>query len=131
MYVNAQLLKFHRAPADSLGMVDPPDLELMANRFVRLVRELLQGKVRRNTFEPWEVRLLLDLDACGLTRSRRDEALRRYQRVVERQLEQGELPPVTFADFVGRRKREPVLAQSPPLPAPESASGQDSAAFHS
>jgi hypothetical protein len=86
-------------------MEDPPDLELIANRFNRLVKELLLGEIRRNSFQPWEVHLLLDLQACRLTRSRRDEALRRYQRVVVKQLGRRELPPIRFVDFLGRRKR--------------------------
>lgn len=94
-------------------MVDPPDLELMANRFNRLVKELLQGEVRRTSFQPWEVHLLLDLQACRLTPSRRGEALRRYQRAVQKQLERRELPPVRFVDFLGRRKRGPVLVPPP------------------
>ncbi len=85
-------------------MVDPSDLELTVNRFNRLVKEILQGEVRRTCFEPWEVDFLVDLEECGLTRSRRDEALRRYQRAVQRQLEQGQIPPVRFAKFLGRRK---------------------------
>ncbi|HTT65622.1 MAG TPA: hypothetical protein VMG35_27425 [Bryobacteraceae bacterium] len=96
-------------------MEDPLDLELMANRFNRLVKELLRGEVHRTTFQPWEVHLLLDLQDCPLTRSRRDEALRRYQRAVERQIERGELPPVRFAEFVGRRKRGPAPVSPPPL----------------
>ena len=94
-------------------MEDPPDLELMANRFNRLVKEILQGEVRRTSFQPWEVELLLDLHACRLTRSRRDEALRRYQRLVQKQLERREVPPVRFSEFLGRRKR-----QAAPLPPP-------------
>jgi len=124
MYVSSGLLKFHPRSADVIGMEDPPDLELMANRFNRLVKELLNGEVRRTSFQPWEVHLLLDLQGCRLTRSRRDEALRRYQRVVERQLERGELPPVRFSDFVGRRARKPAMVP------PESVSAQDPASFN-
>ena len=97
-------------------MDEPPDLELMANRFNRLVKELLQGEVRRNAFQPWEVHLLLDLEACRLTRSRRDEALRRYQKAVDKQLGRREVPPIRFAEFVGRRKRGPVLVPPPSMP---------------
>ena len=91
----------------------------MANRFSRLIKELLQGKVQRTSFERWEVQLLLDLDACRLSPSRRDDALRRYQRVVVQQLERGELPPVRFSEFARQRPRkaaEPPLdtAQDPP-----------------
>ena len=94
-------------------MEDSADLELMANRFNRLVKELLQGEVRRTCFQPWEVDLLLDLQECRLTRSRREDALRRYERVVCRQLERGELPPVRFSDFVGQRARKMPLAPPP------------------
>ena len=105
-----------------MSMEDPPDLELMANRFNRLVKELLAGQVRRTSFQPWEVNLLLDLQACRLTPSRRDEALRRYQRAVQKQLERGEVPPVKFSDFVGRRKRAPGMLPPPSVPAQDPAS---------
>src|SRR5450631_554482 len=104
-------------------MEDPPDLELMATRFNRLVKELLQGEVRRTSFQPWEVGFLLDLEACGLTRSRRDEALRRYQRAVQKQFDRREVPPIRFAEFLGRRKRGLVVV---PLPLPP---GQDPASL--
>lgn len=94
----------------------PLDLELIANRFDRLVKEVMQGQVRRTTFQPWEVSFLLDMDECRLTRSRRDEALHRYQRVVHRQVERGELPPVRFSEFVGRRARKQAPVP-PSLPA--------------
>src|SRR5580692_11556477 len=120
MNVSFGLLKFHPEAADTEHMIETPDLEpdleLMANRFNRLVKELLQGEVRRNAFQPWEVHLLLDLEACRLTRSRRDEALRRYQRAVDKQLGRREVPPIRFSEFVGRRKRGPVLV--PPMLTP-------------
>lgn len=102
-------------------MEDPLDLELMMNRFSRLVKEVRQGDIRRNTFQPWEVDFLLDLQACRMTRSRRDEALGRYERAIRRQLERGELPPVRFSDFMNRRVRKacsvPSVAShdAPPL----------------
>ena len=103
-------------------MEDPPDIELMANRFNRLVKELRDGEVRRTSFQPWEVHLLLDLQACQLTPSRRDEALLRYQRAVQKQLGRREVPPVRFADFVGRRARGPVLVPPQSVPAQNPAS---------
>lgn len=98
-------------------MDDAVDWELKINRFNRTVREILAGEVRRTCFESWEVDLFIDLQECGLTRSRREEALRRYQRAVQRQLERRESPPVRFAEFIGRRNRSranspvPVLTQ--------------------
>jgi hypothetical protein len=102
-------------------MEDPPDLELMANRFNRLVKELLQGEVRRTSFQPWEVHLLLDLQACRLTRSRRDEALRRYQRAVQKQLGRREVPPVRFWISWGGG-RALALVPPPSTPAQDPAS---------
>jgi len=109
----------HPNSADVESVTEEPDLELMVNRFNRLVKEILRGEVRRNTFQPWEVALLLDLQECRLTPSRREEALRRYQRVVERQLTRGELPPVRFAEFVTPRTRKLSLVP------PSSAAAQD------
>jgi len=101
-------------------MEDPADLELMINRFNRLVKELLAGEVRRTCFAPWEVDLLVDLQECRLPRSRRAEALRRYQRAVERQLERGQIPPIRLSQFIGQRARKALLAAQSPAndPAP-------------
>jgi hypothetical protein len=98
-------------------MADPADIELMINRFNRLVKELLQGEVRRNCFQPWEVDLLIDLQACGLTRSRREEVLRRYQRAVQRQLESGQIPPVRFSEFISPSLRKDAPPPGVPLSA--------------
>jgi hypothetical protein len=103
-------------------MEDPPDLELMANRFNRLVKELLEGEVRRTSFQRWEVNLLIDLQACSLTRSRRDEALRRYQRAVQKQLERREVPPVRFSEFLGQRARKAAMVPGQSMPGQDPAS---------
>jgi hypothetical protein len=94
-------------------MDEPVDLELTINRFNRLMKEILNGEVRRTCFQPWEVDLLVDLEACRLTRSRREELLRRYQRAVQHQLERGEIPPIKLSDFMGQRTRKLVPLQDP------------------
>lgn len=97
-----------------------PDLELTLNRFNRLIREILAGQVRRTCFQPWEMEFLIDLQECGLTRSRRSEALQRYQRAVQKQLERRQFPPIRFCEFVNRR------AQKQNLPVPDSLAKDDS-----
>jgi hypothetical protein len=87
-------------------MEEPPDIELIINRFNRLVKEILQGEVRRTTFERWEVEFLVDFQACTLTRSRKEDALRKYQRVVQRQIERHQLPPARFSEFMVQRSRK-------------------------
>jgi len=89
--------------ADDLVLV-----ELMLNRFRRLVGELQRGSITRNDFQPWEIELLLDMETCQLERKRRADILRQYQRAVERQLEMGSGPPMKLSEFLQLRaaKRE-------------------------
>jgi len=75
-------------------------LELMLNRFNRLMNEILRGAIVRTTFQPWEVELLLDMECCQLDPRRRQEILRQYQRAVERQLETGPGPPMKLSEFL-------------------------------
>jgi hypothetical protein len=87
-------------------MTEADDLvekELMLNRFTRLMGELMRGSMFRNSFQPWEVELLLDLDSCSLDRRRRLDILRQYQKAVERQLEAGPGPPMKLSEFLAMR----------------------------
>lgn len=90
---------------------DLVELELMLNRFRRLIGELMRGVVRRNTFEPWEIELLLDIQNCALDPRRRSDTLRAYQKAVERQLEAGPGPPMKLSEYLHlkmtRRPRMP------------------------
>lgn len=82
-------------------------LELMLNRFRRLMGELQRGAINRNDFQPWEIELLLDFENCHVDRRRRADILKQYQRAVERQLENGAGPPMKLSEFLQQRaKRE-------------------------
>ena len=70
-----------------------PDSDAVLAQFNRLIQELLRGSMNRNTFRPWEVELLLDIEACNLRDSSRRETLRRYQRAVQRHMEKGARQP--------------------------------------
>ena len=78
-------------------------LELMLNRFNRLIGELLRGAIMRNTFQPWEVEILMDMDTCGLEPRKRQEILRQYQKAVTRQMETGPGPPMKLSDYLQQR----------------------------
>jgi hypothetical protein len=80
--------------------------ELMLNRFNRLMGEVMRGAIARNTFQPWEIDILLDLDSCRLERRRRWDILRQYQRAVERQLQDGPGPPIKLSEFLEARERK-------------------------
>ena len=80
-------------------------LELMLNRFRRLMTELQRGNINRNDFQPWEVDLLLDMVDCPVDGRRKTEILRQYQRAVEKQMETGPGPPMKLSEFLIRRAR--------------------------
>ena len=48
--------------------------ELMLCRFRKLMNEVRAGAIRRNSFEPWEVELLVDLMMCRVSRRRHTTA---------------------------------------------------------
>jgi hypothetical protein len=81
------------------------ELELMLNRFRRLIGEVIRGTLARNSFHPWEVEILMDLENCRLERRRRLEILRQYQRAVERQMVTGPGPPMKLSEFLAMRAR--------------------------
>ena len=90
-------------------MIQSDDLvanEVMLNRFKRLIAEVLRGQLTRNTFEPWEVDILLDLEASELEPRRRADILGQYQRAVERQMESGPGPPMKLSQFLVLRARK-------------------------
>jgi hypothetical protein len=80
-------------------------LEIMLNRFNRLLGELMRGAITRNAFEAWEVEILLDIENCRVERKRRTEILRQYQRAVERQMVTGPGPPMKLSTFLELRAR--------------------------
>ena len=85
---------------DDMAVEEPVDLELMLNRFRRLVGDLTRGVVARTTFQPWEVDILLDIETCQVERRRRLDTLRQYQRAVERQMAMGPGPPMKLSEFL-------------------------------
>jgi hypothetical protein len=93
------------------------DLEVMLKRFRRLLGELIRGATGRNSFAPWELTLLLDLEQCNLNPRRRLETLRQYQRAVERQMATGPGPPMKLSDFLDRKKQRRMQPGDPVTPA--------------
>ena len=84
----------------------------MLNRFRRLIAELLRGAIARNNFQPWEVEILLDIEACQLDPRKREDILRQYEKAVTRQLESGPgPPPMKLAQYLqSRTTRRPSMA---------------------
>ena len=85
-----------------------PDSDAILAQFNRLMQEVLRGNMQRTTFRPWEVELLLDIEACGLNDSARRETLRRYQRAVQRHMEKGGDSPLKFSEYLDAVKAKRV-----------------------
>lgn len=82
----------------------PSSPEELLARFNRLIRELLRGKIARNTFRPWEIEVLLDIENCQIRESARENTLRRYQRAVQRQIEKSGGPPMKLSEFLAKKR---------------------------
>jgi hypothetical protein len=76
------------------------DADTMLAQFNRLIQELLRGNMNRNTFRPWEIEILLDIEACQIRDATRRETLRRYQRAVQRQMEKGASRPMKLSEYL-------------------------------
>jgi hypothetical protein len=90
------------------------DGEQLLVRFNRLVRELEQGAMTRNCFKPWEIELLLDMDACDLRSLRKWQVLRQYQKAVRRHLENGASRPLKLSEYLGRKLARRSQASAAP-----------------
>jgi len=96
-----------------------PDSETVLAQFNRLVNELLKGSVNRNTFRPWEIDVLLDIEMCNLRDSNKRETLRRYQKANQRHMEKGARLPLKLSEYLeAQRQRREALAAKQSSPAP-------------
>jgi hypothetical protein len=95
--------------------------------FSQLVYEIIGGSLRRHTFTPREMELLLDLEQCTIRKSARPELLRRYLRAVQQQRSEDNTRPLRLSVFIqtGGRKRNPAKAEDS-ISATETAPGLSS-----
>ena len=92
-------------------MVDSlPDSEAVLAQFNRLIQELLRGNMQRNTFRPWEIELLLDIEGCSLRDSNKRDTLKRYQKAVQRHMEKGARLPLKLSEYLNAVKAKRTKA---------------------
>ena len=84
--------------------VETQDSEVVLTRFNRLIQELIRGTMNRNTFQPWEIEVLLDIEACNLRDAVKKETLRRYQKAVQRAMEKGAPAPFRLSEYLNGKK---------------------------
>jgi hypothetical protein len=90
-----------------------PDSETVLAQFNRLIQELLRGSLNRNTFRPWEIRILLDIEDCEFNEGNKREILRRYQRAVQRHMEKGARLPFTLSEYLESLRSKRAAAVQP------------------
>ena len=86
------------------------ELEARLHQFNKLMTELLRGRMNRNTFQPWEVEILLDIESCELRDANRREMLRRYQRAANRYFERGGRTMLKLSEYLEKKHRLPLKA---------------------
>ena len=77
-----------------------PDSDAILAQFNRLMQELIRGNLQRNTFRPWEIELLLDIESCSVRENHRKDVLKRYQKAVQRSMEKGARMPMTLSEYL-------------------------------
>ena len=92
---------------------DYSQLEIQLHRFNKLMAEVMRGPIVRNSFQPWEFEILLDMEHCQIERRRRLEIMRQYLRAVGKQMQQGPGPPRKLSEFLVRRAQRHE-AKAPP-----------------
>jgi hypothetical protein len=85
--------------------IQVPELHNLLPQFNKLLTELLRGKLLRNTFQPWEIEVLLDIEGCQLRDSNRREVLRRYQKAANKQMEKGSDSLLMLSEYIERNRQ--------------------------
>jgi hypothetical protein len=96
------------SPTQAAASLLEIESEAKLTQFNRLMQDLLKGNMNRNTFRPWEITLLLDIESCSLANGNRREVLRRYQKAVQRSYDRGETSLLRLSDYLEnlRNKRK-------------------------
>ena len=86
------------------------DIEIVHAQFNRLVNELIKGVINRNTFQPWEIVLMLDIQACDFGDTQQKEMLKRYQKAVQRSYEKGVKMPMKLSEYMNSLKSRRIAS---------------------
>lgn len=96
------------------------ELEIRLHQFNKLMQEILRGRIQRNTFQPWEVEILLDIEGCALRDSNRREILRRYQKAANRYVDRGGRTLLKLSEYLEKKHRLPLNGEAASAPVEDS-----------
>jgi hypothetical protein len=91
-------------------LLETQNSEVLLTRFNKLMQELVRGTMNRNTFQPWEIEILLDIEACNLREVVKKETLRRYHKAVQRAMEKGAPVPFRLSQYLVGKKSDAARA---------------------
>ena len=80
-------------------------------RFNKLMYEVLNGKRARTTFHPWEIELLLDIEARNLRDKVKCQTMHRYQKAVQRAMDNGLQVPFKLSEYIERHPPQVETAE--------------------
>jgi hypothetical protein len=83
------------------------ELDGRLRQFNKLIQELLRGSLNRNTFQPWEIEILLDIDSCNLADMNKRELLKRYQKAANKYVERGGRTLLKLSEYLAKKHLEP------------------------
>ena len=63
-------------------------------------RNICDGDIRRNSFRPWEIDILIGIESCDFGDVSKQNMLRRYQNAVRRQMEKGARLPLRLSEYM-------------------------------
>lgn len=86
------------------------DVEIVHAQFNRLLNELIKGNINRNTFQAWEIELMLDIQACDFGDTPQKELLKRYQKAVQRAYDKGSKMPMKLSAYLQSLRSRRVAA---------------------
>jgi hypothetical protein len=96
-------------------LLETQNSEAVLTRFNKLMQELVRGTMNRNTFQPWEIEILLDIEICNLREPVKKETLRRYHKAVQRAMEKGAPVPFRLSQYLVGKKADPARLAEPEL----------------
>jgi hypothetical protein len=88
------------------------DVELIHAQFNRLLNELIKGAINRNTFQSWEIELMLDIQACDFGDTPQKEMLKRYQKAVQRAYDKGAKMPIKLSEYISSLRSRRIPSDS-------------------
>jgi hypothetical protein len=86
------------------------ELEIRLARLDELLAAMAAGQFQRTTFQPWEIEVLLDIQACGAGEPDRSELLRRYQKAAHRWFYRGGRTLLLLSGYMAKRHRRPPVS---------------------